>query len=100
MNWVYKALIQGALSRLPLGQRVNHLLQRHVTRSLPIGPVRFAEVVASARGHLDRLAPHLTRPLGESVFYEFGAGYDLAIPLAYWAAGVERQVLVDIQMLL
>jgi SAM-dependent methyltransferase len=29
------------------------------------------------------------------VFYEFGAGWDLAVPLSFWALGVERQILVD-----
>src|SRR5262249_13944634 len=36
----------------------------------------------------------------ESVFYEFGAGWDLASPLSFWALGVGRQVLVDIRDLL
>ncbi len=31
------------------------------------------------------------------MFYEFGAGWDLAIPLSYAALGVRRQVLVDIR---
>jgi SAM-dependent methyltransferase len=31
------------------------------------------------------------------VFYEFGAGWDLAIPLSYAGLGVGRQVLVDIR---
>ena len=36
------------------------------------------------------------RRIEDAVFYEFGAGWDLTIPLAYWALGVERQILVDI----
>ena len=33
----------------------------------------------------------------EATFYEFGAGWDLAIPVAYALLGVGRQVLVDIR---
>jgi SAM-dependent methyltransferase len=36
-------------------------------------------------------------PPAEATFYEFGAGWDLAIPLAYGLLGVGRQVLVDIR---
>ena len=36
-------------------------------------------------------------PAAEATFYEFGAGWDLAIPVAYALLGVGRQVLVDIR---
>lgn len=39
-------------------------------------------------------------PLKELCFYEFGAGWDLVIPLAFYAFGVENQLLVDIRNLL
>lgn len=49
-------------------------------------------------GHVRAFRKHgPDRPLGEAVFYEFGVGWDLTIPLTYWALGVERQVLVDIR---
>ena len=31
------------------------------------------------------------------MFYEFGAGWDLAVPLSFWALGIERQILVDLR---
>jgi SAM-dependent methyltransferase len=36
-------------------------------------------------------------PAAAATFYEFGAGWDLAIPLAYGLLGVGKQVLVDIR---
>jgi SAM-dependent methyltransferase len=36
-------------------------------------------------------------PREQATFYEFGAGWDLAIPVAYALLGVGRQVLVDIR---
>jgi hypothetical protein len=35
--------------------------------------------------------------LARSHFYEFGAGWDLLVPLSYYVFGVERQTLVDIR---
>ena len=99
MDWRAKALLQAAFSRVPLGEGLNHLFQRHVTRSLPLDDVRFLEVVESARRHVELLARHGARPLGEATFFEFGAGWDLVVPLALWAFGVERQILVDIRPL-
>jgi SAM-dependent methyltransferase len=100
MDWRFKAILQGVFSRVPAGHRLNHWFQVHVTRGLPISDARFIEVVGSAASHLARIRDHLPRPLAALTFYEFGAGYDLAVPLALYAFGVERQVLVDIRMLL
>ena len=37
---------------------------------------------------------------GEATFYEFGAGWDMIIPLTFYGFGVEHQILVDIRNLL
>src|SRR5262249_24745493 len=100
MDWRMKALLQGVFSRMPYGEGLNYLFQRHVTRSLPIDAPRLCEIVSRAGRHLEGIERHFRRPLGEAVFYEFGAGWDLASPLAFWSCGVERQVLVDIRDLL
>ncbi|MDX1622160.1 MAG: methyltransferase domain-containing protein [Nitriliruptorales bacterium] len=50
-----------------------------------------------ARRHLDgidRFGPE--RPVSALTFFEFGAGWDLAGPLSYWCAGVDRQIVVDL----
>ena len=98
MRWVAKALAEKAVSGLPHGERLNYTLGRHVLRSLPAGEATFRRKVARAAQHFDaflRLGPG--RSASEAVFYEFGAGRDLTIPLAYHALGVERQILVDIR---
>src|ERR671935_2861575 len=93
MRWVVKAALQRALGLLPQGERLNYLFQRHVSRSLPGGEPVVRRKLARARQHLDAFG----RPADEATFYEFGAGWDLAIPLSYAALGVGRQVLVDIR---
>jgi SAM-dependent methyltransferase len=100
MNWRLKALLQQLLSRVPQGERVNHFFQRHVTRSLPTGDAHCATIVAQAREHVATVARYSRRPVGDAVFFEFGAGWDLMIPLAYYGLGVGRQILVDLRPLL
>src|SRR5690242_5355407 len=93
MRWVAKAALQRGLGLLPQGERLNYLFQRHVARSLPGGEPVVRRKLARARQHLDAFG----RPVEDAVFYEFGAGWDLAIPLSYASLGVERQVVVDIR---
>lgn len=98
MRWLAKAALQRGLGLLPQGERLNYLFQRHVAHSLPADESLFRRKFSRALQHLAAFEEHGTgRPAGESVFYEFGAGWDLAIPLAYAALGVGRQVLVDIR---
>src|SRR5438067_5148830 len=93
MRWLAKAALQRGLGLMPQGERVNYLFQRHVARSLPGGEPVVRRKLARARQHLEAFG----RPVEDAIFYEFGAGWDLAIPLSYAALGVGRQVLVDIR---
>jgi len=53
-----------------------------------------------AKLHIDAVRQHCDRRLEETTFYEFGAGWEMTIPLAFYAAGVEHQIVVDIRNLL
>jgi hypothetical protein len=99
MDWRYKLLVQLALSWIPKGESWNYLLQRHVTRTIPISEAGFNAAVFSARRHIDALRRYLRRSISEATFYEFGAGWDLTIPLAYYGLGAQHQILVDIRRL-
>lgn len=98
MKWLAKAALQRGLGALPQGERLNYVFQRHVFHSLPAGESVFRRKFARALQHLhsyDEHGPDV--PRDEATFYEFGAGWDLAIPLSYAVLGVHRQVLVDIR---
>jgi SAM-dependent methyltransferase len=98
MRWLAKAALQRGLGFVPRGESLNYVFQRHVARSLPAGESVFRRKFARAQQHLAAYEEHGRRaPLGEAVFYEFGVGWDLAIPLSFAALGVGRQVLVDIR---
>jgi SAM-dependent methyltransferase len=98
MRWEVKALTQQALSHVPRGERLNYTLQRRVLHTLPASDEAFRRKANRAFQHFDafvELGPR--RPVADAVFYEFGAGWDLAVQLVYWALGVERQTVVDIR---
>jgi len=98
MRWLAKAALQRGLGLLPQGERLNYVFQRRVLRSLPAGESVFRRKFARALQHLGAYEEHGPgTPAEEACFYEFGVGWDLAIPLSYAALGVGRQVLVDIR---
>jgi SAM-dependent methyltransferase len=98
MRWVAKAAVQRGLGFVPQGERLNYLFQRHVARSLPADESVFRRKFSRALQHLRAYEEHGPgTPAADAVFYEFGAGWELAIPLAYAALGVGRQLLVDIR---
>lgn len=99
MNWRHKALLQLVFSNIPCGERLNYLFQRFVMKSLPVSDAKFASIVASAKEHIDIVNKYCKQPLRDVSFYEFGAGWDLIIPLAFCAYGAEHQILVDIRNL-
>jgi len=98
MRWLAKAALQRGLGALPQGERLNYVFQRRVLRSLPAGDAALRRKFARAVQHLGVYREHGPGSApGEACFYEFGAGWDLAIPLAYAMLGIGRQVLVDIR---
>jgi SAM-dependent methyltransferase len=98
MRWLAKAALQKGLGALPQGERLNYVFQRRVLRSLPAGDAALRQKFSRALQHLGAYQEHGPGvPAGEATLYEFGAGWDLAIPVAYALLGVGRQVLVDIR---
>ena len=98
MRWLAKAAVQKGFGVLPQGERLNYLFQRRVLHSLPAGDGALRQKFSRALQHLGAYQEHGPGvPAADATFYEFGAGWDLAIPVAYALLGVGRQVLVDIR---
>jgi SAM-dependent methyltransferase len=98
MRWLAKAALQKGLGVLPQGERLNYVFQRRVLHSLPAGDGALRQKFSRAMQHLGAYEEHGPEiSAAEATFYEFGAGWDLAIPVAYALLGVSRQVLVDIR---
>src|SRR5690349_11631298 len=98
MRWLAKAALQRGLGALPQGEQLNYVFQTRVLHSLPAGDGALRQKFSRALQHLEAYGEHGPGvPPEQSTFYEFGAGWDLAIPVAYALLGVGRQVLVDIR---
>lgn len=96
MLWVAKAALQHGLSLLPAPATANYILQRHVTRKLPARDAAYRRRIARAMWHFRGFTKWSSGPTtSDAVFYEFGAGWDLFIPLVYASLGVDRQVVTD-----
>ncbi len=95
MNWRVKALCQLGLSLAPLGETANYYAQRYVTRSTPPSDEFLRRLRKAAAEHIDAVNCHLAIPLSQALIYQFGAGWELRLPLILWALGVEHQILAD-----
>jgi SAM-dependent methyltransferase len=98
MRWIAKAALQRALGALPQGERLNYVFQRHVLHSFPVGDATLRQKFTRALNHLAAYEEHGPEvPAADATFFEFGAGWDLAIPIAHALLGVGRQVVIDIR---
>jgi SAM-dependent methyltransferase len=96
MNWKAKGLTQSALSLVPGSGTLNYWAQRWVTRAYADFGSIIQDKVDKARWFADQFAHYGATPIGEAQFYEFGAGWHLAGPLALYCLGVNRQIVVDL----
>ena len=100
MSWMWKAALHQAVSALPRGKHLHYGLQRYGTGGLTIREATVRTRLRDASRHLQSLTSHIG-PLGpDAIFLEIGPGWHLGTALAFYAMGVERQVLVDVRALL
>lgn len=95
MRWLAKAAVQKAIGILPGASHIYYLVQRRVVQTLPINDKQWWEQAHIAFLHLSALRKHVGARLPDYSLFEFGAGYDLTIPLILAAAGVGKQMVVD-----
>lgn len=98
MNWRLKALGHWGVSLLPRSDDLGYLMQRRLTKSLPMSNELFDEQVSAADRHLALATRHIGR--SPRSVYEFGAGWDLVVPLVLASRGVPHQTVTDVRRLL
>lgn len=100
MNFKVKAYLQKTFSALPNGEKINFLFQKYITRSLPISDRDFIGKMESVKSHFDNYLKHsANKDVKESSYFEFGTGYDMAIPLAISLLGFKELTCIDIRAL-
>ncbi len=97
MNWKAKAYLQKILGWLPFGNSINYFFQRKITKNLPVTEKIFTEKITLAKYHFDNFIKYSTNKITDTnVFYEFGTGWDLIIPMTFFIKGIKEQVIIDI----
>jgi SAM-dependent methyltransferase len=97
VDWRIKALGHWVVSLSPRSDDLGYLMQRRVTRTLPMPEDLFKDHIEGARRHLRLAVEHLGRSPASA--YEFGAGWDLVVPLALARDGVPAQTVTDVRRL-
>lgn len=93
MNFKYKCALQHIFSLLPAGEKMNYLFQRYITRSRPFSDEKFLEKVDTARRHFGAFQKYHRLDAPGNMYYEFGAGWELIIPLCMSFYGMKSQVI-------
>ncbi len=92
-DWRLKDAVQRVFSALPGGHHLNYLFQRSLG-GLPLPTDQLAVELSKGLGHRRSLE---TLGLESARTFEFGAGYDLHLPLIQAGLGVHEQTVVDIR---
>lgn len=100
MKFIYKAYLQGLLSLMPRGERLNFLLQKYVTKTLPRDDASFVKEFAVAKEFFGTFTKYAQHTSTESAsYYEFGAGQDLINPIGLSLLGMPKLYCIDIREL-
>jgi SAM-dependent methyltransferase len=87
-----KNLLQTLFSSLPQGEQINYLFQRWVSKSLPPSEGRCQFKTEIAKEHYNNFLTYHTLENFSKKYYEFGAGWDLMVPLIFSQYGFECSV--------
>jgi len=98
MNFKYKCYLQKVLSKIHNGDRLNYLFQKFVTRNLPVSDSQFLAKIDIVMKHYHNFLEYNELKTDTGKYYEFGAGWDLIIPLSMSMLGLEVNC-IDIRKL-
>jgi hypothetical protein len=99
-SWLLKATVQGAISPLPGCDRLNYLLQKHVTGNVVLSEQGFEGKVAQCQRHIVSCRTSGGGDGLPSLALELGTGWYPIVPVGLVLAGVERVVTIDVSPLL
>jgi hypothetical protein len=98
VNWKTKAALKSVFSSMPFGEQLDYLCQRHVTKRLPASREQIVAKASQAMRHVRYLRQYGCPTSG--LWFEFGAGWDLAGPLSMYGLGISSQIVADLNMLI
>jgi len=89
MDFRYKSTLQKCFAHIPYGHKLNFILQRYVAKSIPRSERVFNLKLQEAKLHHTNFIRHNKLERSNNRYFEFGAGWDLIIPIAMKALGYE-----------
>lgn len=98
MNFKIKCLLQKTFSMVPKGEILNYIFQRYLIQKLPVSNDFFLYKAEILFKHFQKFNEHNALQKNDYKYYEFGAGWDLMMPLAMGAMGYEVEC-IDIRKL-
>jgi predicted SAM-dependent methyltransferase len=99
MNFRYKCALQWLFSYLPYPNEWNYLAQKYLSRrAFPPDKV-MEEKYQRALDNLEKFEKYCNKKLSDAVFYEFGAGWDLYLPMIFSTFGVGKLISTDLNPL-
>ena len=99
MNFKHKCFLQNIFSVLPRGEILNYFFQRYGTRALPVSNDSFLDKVELSYNHYLKFLKFNSLEENSQKYYEFGAGWDLIIPVSMGFLGFEVTC-IDIRRLI
>ncbi len=97
-KYLLYALGMRASDFVPLQQEAQHLFQKYITRSLKPGD-RTRQRMTTEWKHLHPLVDQ-NISLNNLQCLQFGAGYDLLGPIAFYMFGIDNQTVLDLRSLI
>lgn len=94
-KWIFKALVQKAISWAPNGHRINYLFQKYVTRGVRLSD-EYLEDKLIHFSHHRRFFTEGKLPAEGRTVLELGSGWYPIVPVCFFLEGAERIVTVDI----
>jgi SAM-dependent methyltransferase len=99
MKWLIKALFQKTVSFIPGSTNINYFFQSKVFKNLPRNDNEFLNIIREGILHNNMYEKYnSSKGLSNVKFFEFGAGWDLIIPVLYSCIGVKSQTIVDLYL--
>ena len=95
-KWKIKAALQKTISKFPQREKLNYLLQKHVTKGVRLDDEHFEMKIIHARDHI-RYFNQYGHGLEGATVLELGTGWYPIVPISLYLSGVEKTISLDIQ---
>jgi Methyltransferase domain len=98
MDWKLKALAFQIFDKAPMGNVTHYFMQRYITKRLPrkLDPINQSSL--NFQTHIKTFKKQLGS-ISKSIYFEFGAGWDLYSNLIMYCYGIQHQIVVDVKPL-